>query len=133
MDCYEIGPISLTSNCWNAESQNFMRFPCREITCQEVLSSNPNEGGLPDWGLALIIVVLVAIAGFLGYFFLKKSFKRGFTFNLGGVLAGSMTPPLPRSDDVETASRAKNLPMVQGGGQDLMPTAPPNYDEIMVV
>ena len=131
MDCYEIGPISLTSNCWNAESQNFMRFPCREITCQEIPSSNPNEGGLPDWGLALIIVAVVAVFGGLAFYFLKKKCSNGFSFIFGGILAASMTPPLPRSDEAGTI-RAQKLDLEgQGGGQDLTPTAPPSYDSIV--
>ena len=132
MNCFK-GNFSLVDNCWNELTESFEHAPCQPTICQKP-GSIPGEGkSLPDRGLALIICVVVAIFGGLAFYFLKKSCKRGFSFILGGVLAGSMTPPLPRSNDVEAASRAKNLPMVQGGGQDLMPTAPPLYEDIMVV
>ena len=107
MECYEIGQISLTSNCWNAEKQNFVRFPCREVVCQEVPGSNTSKS-LPDWAVALIICLIVLVVGFLALFYLKK--KCGYTLNLitGFVMAASLVPPMPRTTDIE-ASRAKNL------------------------
>ena len=52
---------------------------------------------------------------------------------MGGILAASMTPPLPRTTDVEGPSRTENLDLEQGGGRNMVATAPPlpTYDEIM--
>ena len=128
------GDFSLVDNCWNELTESFERAPCQPTICQTP-DSNPGEGkSLPDWGVALIICVVVAIFGGLAFYFLKKGCKRGFTFILGGVLAGSMTPPLPRSNDVQEAIRAQNLDLEgQGGGRNMVLTAPPlpTYQEVM--
>ena len=132
MNCYK-GNFSLVDNCYNELTESFERAPCQPTICKPSGSNPGDDKSLPDWALALIIVVLVGIFGFLCYFFLKKSFKRGFTFILGGILAASMTPPLPRTTDVEGPSRTENLDLEQGGGRNMVATAPPlpTYQEVM--
>ena len=92
------------------------------MVCDEVPGSNSGQG-LPGWAVALIILVVMAVFGGLAFYFLKKKCSRGFTFVLGGILAGSMTPPIP------TATFAQN----GEAPQSEIATAPPNSDEIMSV
>ena len=127
------GDFSLVDNCWNELTESFERAPCQPTICQTP-DSNPGEGkSLPDWGVALIICVVVAIFGGLAFYFLKKKCSNGFAFVVGGILAGSMNPPVPKNSEERTI-RAQNMDLEGQGGQDLMPTAPPpDYDEIMVV
>ena len=92
------------------------------MVCDEVPGSNSGQG-LPDWAVALIILVVMVVFGGLAFYFLKKKCSRVFIFVLGGILAGSMTPPLP------TATRAQY-------GEEPQPeiaTVPPHYNEIMSV
>ena len=127
------GDFSLVDNCWNDLTKSFERAPCQPTICKTSGSIPGDDKTLPDWALALIIVVLVGIFGFLCYSFLKKSFKRGFTFIFGGILAASMSPPMPKNSE-EQAIRAQNLDLEgQGGGRDMVPTAPPlpTYHEAM--
>ena len=103
-----------------------MRFPCREVVCQEVPGSN-SSGGLPDWGIALIIMVVVAVFGGLAFYFLKKKVQNSIEVSLGFVLAAALRiqPRTRTPNDVDVES---SMVSEVHGSSSVYPTLP-TYNE----
>ena len=119
-NCY-IGEYSLLDQCYNEMTKSFMSAPCQPIVCD---MEDVGEEAFPQWAWPLIVVggILLAVLGFLTFFYLKKKCDHTLTVVVGFVLAATLKPPMPQSKDEDVEAANENMEVEQ-------PSAPPSYNE----
>ena len=112
------GSFSLVENCLNELTGEIIRFPCQPIVCDV---EDGDHEVFPQWAWPLIVVGVLAVLGFLTFFYLKKKCDHTLTVVAGFVLAATLKPPMPQSIEDEDVEAART--------EEPEPSAPPSYNE----